>query len=437
MNFSVFIFEFRHFIRSKAKLFSYLIFMLLCFYSIYNGFNIMHKQISTIDEINTKIDFQEKQLIGWYDNLETGPADKPWVNIQDPFWAIRYIPTFLVKEPSLLFPLGIGQSEQFGFYKKITRWSSTYDTDMVEEMSNYERLINGNIDFSFLVIFLLPLLLIILTYNVNGLEKDLKFHKLISVQNVRINYWIFNRLMFYLFLILFSIDILILGSGILNNMFIDNKSIWNLVLISNIYIISFAVIFYILNTYSNSSSYTAFQMISVWLIFCVIVPGSVHQYASFKYPVNYMTDFLDVNRKQTYEVFKLDNLDHYDILLEIHPELIDSKKVKKLELDKKLIRRSLSTIINQMNINASNQIEIQNEEKNRLIRLSYFFNPVSFVQNLWNSCTLTDYNAYKDFRFKIQKSIDVRNKLIVLESWNEKKVDKVTHLEYLKVLNNN
>ena len=40
------------------------------------------------------------------------------------------------------------------------------------EISNYERLINGNIDFSFLVIFLLPILLIILTYNINGLEKD-------------------------------------------------------------------------------------------------------------------------------------------------------------------------------------------------------------------------------------------------------------------------
>ena len=47
-------------------------------------------------------------------------------------------------------PLGIGQSQQFGFYKKINRWSSTYDDDIVEEISNYERLINGNIDFLFL-----------------------------------------------------------------------------------------------------------------------------------------------------------------------------------------------------------------------------------------------------------------------------------------------
>ena len=56
----------------------------------------------------------------------------------------------------LHMPLGIGQSQQYGFYKKINRWSSTYDDDIVEEISNYERLINGNIDFSFLVIFSSP-----------------------------------------------------------------------------------------------------------------------------------------------------------------------------------------------------------------------------------------------------------------------------------------
>ena len=100
-------------------------------------------------------------------------------------------------------PLGIGQSQQYGFYKKISRWSSTYDDDIVEEISNYERLINGNIDFSFLVIFLLPILLIILTYNINGLEKDFDFYKLVSNQNNRVKIWIFTRLLFYFILVVF------------------------------------------------------------------------------------------------------------------------------------------------------------------------------------------------------------------------------------------
>tara|TARA_B100001540_G_scaffold59141_1_gene53162 strand:- start:1224 stop:2534 length:1311 start_codon:yes stop_codon:yes gene_type:complete len=436
MSLSVFLFEFKHFIRSKAKLFSYLFFMLLCVFSIYNGFEIMHKQIDSIIDIQQKQKKEVLQLVEWFDKQEKGPEDKPWVNIENPYWSIRYTPSYIIKEPSSLFPLGIGQSEQFAFYKKVTRWSSTYDTDMVEEISNYERLINGNIDFSFLIIFLLPILLIILTYNINGLEKDLKFHKLISVQNKRINRWIFNRLSFYVFLLLVSINSLILGVGLFNSGFSNISSILRLILISNLYIISFSLIFYYLNNKGKSSSSIAFKMISVWLLFCVIIPGSVHQYVSFKYPVNYMTDFLDVNRKEKYEVFKLEDFDLYNILIDIYPNIEYTKKSQDKQLDSPTVRRSISVIIDQMNIYAVNYIEKQNEEKNKLIRLSYFFNPISYVQNIWNSCTSTDYNAYRDFRIEIQESISERNKLLVLELWKDNKVDKEKYKMYLEVLNN-
>jgi ABC-2 type transport system permease protein len=435
MNLSIFLFEYKHFIRNKAKLFSYIFFMLLCIFSIYNGFEIMHKQINTITEIKDKQELEFNKIIEWFEN-EKGPDDKPWVDIEDPYWSIRYTPSYVVKMPSVLFPLGIGQSEQFGFYKKVNRWSSSFDTDMVEEISNYERLINGNIDFSFLIIFLLPILLIILTYNINGLEKDLNFNKLISIQNKRKNSWIFSRLLFYLFLLIFSVDILILGVVFFNEAFSIIASILKIVVLSNLYIISCSFIFYFINKHAISSSSVAFKMISIWLLFCVIIPGSVHQYVSMKYPANYMTDFLDVNRKQTYEVFKLDNIDLYDFLIEIHPELVETNKSDEETLDNQLIRRSVSSIINQMNIAAADEIEIQNDDKNNLIKSSYFFNPVSYVQNLWNSYTSTDYNAYKNFRLDIEKSVIARNKLIVLELWKENKVDAETYNRYLETLNN-
>ena len=92
--------------------------------------------------------------MNWFDSINKGPENKKWINVEDPYWAIRSTTSYIFKEPSSLMPLGLGQSQQFGFYKKVNRWSSTYDNDMVEEISNYERLISGNIDFSFIIIFL-------------------------------------------------------------------------------------------------------------------------------------------------------------------------------------------------------------------------------------------------------------------------------------------
>ena len=435
MNISIFLFEFKHFIRNKAKLFSYIFFMLLCIYSIYNGFEIMHKQINTISNINEKQDVECNIVLDWLEQKK-GPVDKPWVNIEDPYWLIRSTPSFIVKNPSPLFPLGIGQAEQFGFYKKITRWSSTFDSDMAEEISNYERLINGNIDFSFLIIFLLPILLIILTYNIHGLEKDLNFNKLITIQNKKLSSWIINRLIFYVLIVLLSINGMILSVGLITSSFAYFKSMLTLILISNLYVIVFSFVFYLIIKNASSSSSVAFKMISFWLFFCVITPGSVHQYVSIKYPANYMTEFLDVNREQTYEVFKLDDIELYDFLVEIHPEIVETKKSQQDTLDSQLVRRCISTIINQMNIAAENEIEMQNEDKNNLIKSTYFFNPISYVQNLWNSCTATDYYSYGMYRLDIQESVISRNKLIVLELWNESEVDKEIYSRYLKILNN-
>ena len=135
----------------------------------------MHdKQLNTIKNIKEQETESLAKVLNWFENDLSGPEDRSWVDITDPYWAIRYSPTYVIKEPSLLLPLGIGQAEQYGYYQKLSIWSSPLDNDIVEEISNYERLINGNIDFSFLILFLLPLLIIILTYNVRGLESDLE-----------------------------------------------------------------------------------------------------------------------------------------------------------------------------------------------------------------------------------------------------------------------
>ncbi len=434
MNLDIFLYEMKHFVRDKAKLFSYIFFMSICILSLYNGIQIAEKQVKTILEIEEKKELDINKMQDWFKQGIKGPEGRSWVNIEDPYWAIRYTPTYIYKNPSPLLPLGIGQSQQFGFYKKINRWSSTYDTDVVEEISNYERLINGNIDFSFLIIYLLPILFIILTYNINGLEKDLRFDKLISIQNKKTKIWIFKRWLFYFLMMIFSVNILILFFSLITSFISDYQPVIKIILISNLYILFFCFIFYILNIYGKSSSAIAFKMISVWLAFCVIIPGSIHQYIAYKYPVNYMTDFLDVNRKETYDVFKFENDDLLNMLIEVHPEIKEDKNIDDLNLESQKIRRSISSIVNQMNINAALEIDKQNENKNRLIALCYFINPVSYIQNLWNSYTSTDYDSYKEFRSEMQNSINARNRLMVLEMWNKNTVDMEKYQEYLKVL---
>ena len=431
-HFFIFSYELNHFLKTKTKVVSFLFFILACIYSLFNGFQLHDKQLNTIKNIKEQETESLAKVLNWFENDLSGPEDRSWVDITDPYWAIRYSPTYVIKEPSLLLPLGIGQAEQYGYYQKLSIWSSPLDNDIVEEISNYERLINGNIDFSFLILFLLPLLIIILTYNVRGLESDLKFHDLVSVQVGDYKKWVFYRLLFYAVLILFSVDCLFLSVAIINNVF--SYQFFELIILSNFYILIYFISFYLIIIKSNGSISVAFNMIALWLTFCVLVPGAVHQYINLKYPTNYMTDFLDANRKDTYDVFKLSKEELNEQLIEIYPELLLSKHAKDSVINRTIVRNTMSAIVNQINVNAIEKINQQNFSKNNLITKAYFFNPLSFFQNKWNALTETDYHSYSDYRNYTQSKIDKRLELLVYDCWNSKKLDLKSYNEYLNLL---
>ena len=170
---------------------------------------------------------------------------------------------------------------------------------------------------------------------------------------------------------------MIFSVAILNNVF--NKEILQLILLSNLYVLIFIIPFYFIINISDGSTSIAFKMIGLWLLLCVLVPGSVHQYANLKYPVNYMTDFLDANRKDTYDVFKFSK-ELNEKLLKIYPNLKLTKHAKDTAVNRAIVRNTMSAIVNKLNIDAINKIEQQNNLKNNLIINSYWFNPVSFFR---------------------------------------------------------
>ncbi len=433
---STFLYEFKHFSKSRAKVSAYFIFLFVCLYALYNGFSLHKKQLETIASIEQKKQDMIKKTLTTYDEGKKGPTESPWIDVTTPFWALLFVPTYTIKNPSPLLPLGVGQAEQYRYYKEITTWSSAYDSDMVEELANPERLINGSIDFSFLIIFLLPILLIIFTYNINGLEKDSNFDRLIAIQVGNVKKWIVGRLLFYVSLLFITVAILMLSVAVKHaDIGSFSSHLGSLFLLVTMYISLWSLIFYFIILKSKGSSSQAFIMISTWLLLCIVIPGAVHQYASIKHPPNYMTDYLDVSRKQTRELYELPTDTLAKRVLAIYPDLANTKYGMDTITNTEIIDYSSGEIINQMLKKAIVKIEQQNEIKNKMIISTYWFNPISYFQNKWNSITGTDYYAYQTYRNDVQNTIDKKIKLLVFECWDKKQVDKATYNNYLKLLN--
>ena len=439
MNTSIQIFqsEFTHLIRSPFKVITLFLFVFALIYGCQNGLNLYEKQNKEINNISSKNDESINKMILQYEAIENGMENKPRRDPTTPYWAIWNTPSHAFKHPSSMMVFSIGQSEQYGYYKRVTNWSSTYDSDLAEEIANPERLAMGTLDFNFVLIYLTPILLIILLFNIGGLEKDLNFVQLVYVNNISKKNWMLARFSYYFILLNILLFLLLTPYGLLSGVFQNEAiSFLKLSFLILIYLFIWFFIFYLINYKGQSSPDQALKMISIWLAFCILIPGAFHQISSIKYSTNYMTDYLDASRDQRYKIFDLPADTLQAKLLKTYPELKSTTHAADTSLNKGVINRSISGLVNVLNKEVAQKIEESNEEKNQFIASYFILNPVIYFQNKINAITKTDYYAYKGYRDKIQSIIDKKVNFILLDTWNKVEVDKQKYIDYLNAFNN-
>ena len=425
--------EFAHFKRSPFKVISLILFLIAIIYGCQNGYDLLKRHNAEIMSIKSINEDSINKAIIQFEEIEKGTIDKPRRDPTIPYWAIWNTPSYAFKYPSPMMVFSLGQSEQYGYYKRVTNWSTIFDSDLAEEIANPERIAIGTLDFNFVLLYLSPILMIILLFNIGGLEKDLKFDQLIYLNNITKKDWLLSRFAFYYLIIFCSIFCLMLPYALASQVFqYEMGQFFNLIIVISLYILLWISLFYFINFFGKGSSDQAIKMISIWLTFCIIIPGAIHQISSLKYPTNYMTDYLDVSREQESEIFKLPADTSRMKLLEKFPRLKNTLYAADTSINKSIINRSLSGLVNILNKNVGYKIENSNEEKNEFINKFSMVNPIVFFQNKINQITKTDYYAYKNYRRDIQEIIDKKIKLILDDTWDKIVVDKARYVQYVE-----
>jgi ABC-2 type transport system permease protein len=429
---SIFLYEWKHFVRSPFKIVAVLLFIIASIYGLQNGAALYNKQNEEIERINKETATKNEVILSYFENNEKGPKERPWVDVTTPFWAIWSTPTYHFKKPSPAIVYNIGQAEQYGFYKAIGTSSSPYDADMAKEIANPERIQSGTLDFSFVVLFLLPLLLLILLYNIKGQEAEQGFLSLVFVQTGSKNWWVFSRTLFYVFLLLFILFGILVYGAILTNVFEAGNVFWNVYFWDSIYLLFWVAIYFLILKYGKNTVSNTLQMIGIWLVISFIIPAAIQQWVSIEKPTNLMVDLIDAKRDKTDEIYDQPNKVTYQQLFDLYPSLRETKIVKDSILLRKARRNSIRPLINVAMKSATAKIEEDNHSKNELISKTYWFNPLTYFQNKLNHLSETHYDDYQIYRDDIQKLIDKRIEVLVFDIWNDIKVDKIKYLEYSK-----
>jgi ABC-2 type transport system permease protein len=431
-NLNIFLYEWKHFVRSPFKIVALFLFILASVYGLQNGADLYEKQHLEIKKVHQKEIDKKEEIITHFEKGEKGPKNKPWIDLATPFWAIYSTPTYHFKKATPAIVYNIGQTEKYGFYKSIDIYSSPYDADMAKEIANPERIQSGTLDFAFVVLFLLPLLLLVLLYNIKGQEAEQGFLPLVFVQTGSKNWWLISRTAFYTVLLLFTLFGLLFYGAMLTPIFETDATFWQLFLWVAIYLIFWILIYFLILKYAKTTVSNTLQMIGVWLLFAFIIPASVQQWISIEKPTNLMIAIIDTKRDKTDEIYNQTNELTDKQLFNLYPSLRQTEIAKDSVGIKNARRRSIRALINSAMKNTIAKIDQDNQSRNALISKTYWFNPLTYFQNKLNHLSETHFDDYQVYRNDIQDLIDKRIEIMVLDIWNDVKVDKIKYLEYNK-----
>lgn len=283
---TIFTYEFLLIFRSKVFITLLCCLLVLTSYSLFNGRNYYDKQQTIITEVQIKQTSAIQEAIA---NLSadtlTEEGKRKYINASKASWSIFGQKCYVYWPPDALSVLCIGNRDIYPYYQEILP-VSLYMRLFKNEINNPVLLLTGNIDFSYVMIMLLPLLIIAVTFDLVSSDRESNVAPLLylTVQN-KFKHYLF-RYLFYAALftvilaVLFLLALLFIPSGY------DRSALTLLFAYTAGYSLFWLLISYGITILDNSSTTNVSVLVSVWLTLTILIPSFSNQRAIELYPIS-------------------------------------------------------------------------------------------------------------------------------------------------------
>lgn len=281
---------FKNFIRSKGTKIGLIFLFIICFISLLIGQQFQQKQQDNIAEAAI---YQKEHI------ARNAAFHKDEIGL-----LLYYIKFSLVNKTMPINSLAIGQRDVNPSIQSVTirgLEAQKYDA----ELNNPNNLLSGNIDFSFVLIYLFPLLIIAFSYNLVSEEKESGTWKIVATQSK--NTFLYILKLFYIrilsLIVLLSL-VLFMAVLFLNIPF--DQSLFAFYGIAILYILFwFAVCFFIVSLQKHSN-FNAVILLTIWLFFIIILPAIINTYIVNKYPIPEALELTVKQRNAYHEKWDMD-----------------------------------------------------------------------------------------------------------------------------------
>jgi len=297
--------------RNRVLITLFSIILVLLVAALWIGSSMLHQQQRTMGRIQAHRVAAQDSLKARIRRIEAHGMHYPGFIWDDPTFAYNTArnegPQYAVKRPFALQALATGQSEVQPFYYKvyITRKQMLVHES---EIDNSFLQFIGTFDFSFVVVYLLPLLIIVFTYNILSSEKEQGTWVLLKTSNQSIARLLALRMgiRYGLFTVFFWVIVGPVLALLIGPAFLASTNWWWLVAFVSLYFAFWFALAFLVNSFSLSSNLNAMSLIFLWLLLGLLVPNLLQIGLNHAYPIPSRIALTTAERDATNRYFEQD-----------------------------------------------------------------------------------------------------------------------------------
>lgn len=342
---------------------------------------------------------------------------------------------YIHKQPNALAVVSVGQSDLHPYYYKFA-FAKKQALYHGEEIENASILYNGSFDLSFVLIYLLPLLIIALTYNLLSSERErgtlfLLMSSRVSLRNIIVSKYLFRFLLLTAALLIFvTMALFLTGVSMSNN----GASVGFLLLLIVCYSAFWFALSFWVNSLGHNTGFNAATLIGVWLVLGLVLPTVLNVIVTAMHPMPSRIDLIAETREASDDA-KKEGEQKMSQYYGDHPELLPKgKPVNYKDFAIGSVRATLAVEAAIQPFEA--QFEVQHLKQQQLISMYRFLSPMVFMQQSLNEVAGTSDGAFRVFQADVARQHGAyRNffmqKIFRQEGFKSTDYDKIPAFKYV------
>ncbi|KAA3437010.1 ABC transporter permease [Rufibacter hautae] len=194
-----------------------------------------------------------------------------------------YHSTFAVHHPDSWASLSLGQRDVNPYYIKLrllNLQSQLYDSENINPL----KVLSGNFDLAFVLVYLFPLLIIGLCFNILSIEKEQGTLPLLLSQPISLPLIVGAKLTFRMMVVLGMALLLSIVAMVWGAVVPDARiALWLGVVV--LYCVFWFGMAFLVAALQKNSAFNAVTLLGVWLLLTIIIPALLNVYVSIRQPV--------------------------------------------------------------------------------------------------------------------------------------------------------